>query len=384
MDYENLHKQYKHYSIQGRYLNLEMLTHFLDSRIDKSQWKIMGRSVQDRPIYKCEIGWGKTKILIWSQMHGNESTTTKGLLDFLNMLQDDYAVAKNILKAYSFLIIPILNPDGAEVYTRVNANEIDLNRDFQDLSQPESRLLMQCFKTFKPDYCYNLHDQRSIFGVGATGKPATISFLAPSFNEEKEYNESRLQSVALIMKMVKVLSVYIPGQIGRFDDSFNINCVGDTFQSLQTPTILIEAGHFPEDYEREKTRKFVFIALLSAFQCSDENDVVVDLLKDYLQIPQNIPNYFDFVYKNVGFNYEDSKLITNFAVQFREQLIDNKIHFNGFIAKVGNLEDYFGHVECDFKEGVYTDGANDFPKLDTKAHFLINNNVKFVNGLVKK
>jgi murein tripeptide amidase MpaA len=35
----------------------------------------------------------------------------------------------------------MLNPDGAKTYTRENANKVDLNRDSQDLTQPESKIL---------------------------------------------------------------------------------------------------------------------------------------------------------------------------------------------------------------------------------------------------
>jgi hypothetical protein len=384
MEYDKLHVQYKEKTIQGRYLILETIAKFVDSWEIKNRWQIIGQSVQDRPIYKCQIGSGKIKILIWSQMHGNESTTTKGLIDFLNLLQGDSEIAKVVLKTYSFYVIPMLNPDGAEVYTRVNANEVDLNRDFQNLTQPESQLLMHCFKDFKPHYCYNLHDQRTIFGVGAAGKPATISFLAPAFNDIKAYDDNRLKSVESIMNMVAVLQRLIPGQIGRFDDGFNINCAGDTFQSLKTPTILIEAGHFPHDYEREETRKYVFIALLSAFYSSNENYTVDDTLSDYLRIPQNIPNYFDFVYKNVTIKYDYSSFITNFALQFSEVLVGNKIQFNGFVAKVGSLDDFHGHQEYDCEEAIYTSDEGGVPILDEKASFSLNKNVKFVNGLIKK
>lgn len=383
MNHDIIYSKYKEKSVRGRYLNLEALTSFLENWNNKSQWQIADYSVENRPIYLGEIGHGKIKILMWSQMHGNESTTTKGLLDFLNLLKDDTSISRVILDAYSFRIIPMLNPDGSEVYTRTNANDVDLNRDFQTLTQPESKLLMKCYLEFKPDYCFNLHDQRTIFGVGATGKPATISFLAPSFNKEKEYDGARLQSVAMIMRMVQVLQRYLPGQIGRFDDGFNINCVGDTFQALKTPTILLEAGHFPKDYEREETRKFVFIALLSAFCSSSENDIVAPNLDDYLHIPQNMPNYFDFVYKNVTINYDNSDLITNFAVQFRELLIGKEIFFNGFIAKVGSMEGFFGHVEVDCCEAFYSDTGRNFPLLDEKADFSIGNEIKFVKGLVK-
>ncbi|MDV7398374.1 DUF2817 domain-containing protein, partial [Arthrospira platensis SPKY1] len=102
---------------------------------------------------------------------------------------------------FKFLVIPILNPDGAIAYTRENANQVDLNRDFIHFSQPESRLLQKVYEEFQPDWCGNLHDQRTIFGVGDTDKPATISFLAPSYNDVKEYNATRLKAVKAIVAM---------------------------------------------------------------------------------------------------------------------------------------------------------------------------------------
>ena len=383
MNYEKVYSKCVENLISGRYINLSMIKPLLQGWSKNFNVEIVGQSVQHRPIYECQIGHGKSKILIWSQMHGNESTTTKGLIDFMNLLNGDTEIASAILRRYSFYIIPMLNPDGAEVYTRANANDVDLNRDFQNLTQPESSALMRRFKEIEPDFCFNLHDQRTIFGVGTTGKPATLSFLAPAFNAEKEYDTARLRSVEMIMKMVGVLQDFIPGQIGRFDDSFNNNCVGDAFQSFKIPTILIEAGHYQGDYEREITRKYVFIALLSVFNLEHENVIVSNPLSDYLRFPQNMPNFFDFVYKNVKINYEKSDLITNFAVQFREELLGNKIIFNGFIAKIQNIDGFFGHVEHDADNAVYSDEFENIPKLDTKASFYLNNKVMFVNGLVK-
>ena len=62
-------------------------------------------------------------------MHGNESTGTKAVFDLLNYLQSNDLFAQMITKEITLKIIPILNPDGAQQYTRKNANEIDLNRD---------------------------------------------------------------------------------------------------------------------------------------------------------------------------------------------------------------------------------------------------------------
>lgn len=384
MNLEQLFSQYKEQSIEGRYITLDSILPLLKKINTNNQVEIIGKSVLENPIFKYQIGTGKIKILLWSQMHGNESTTTKGLFDFINVLNGDSDLAKKLLTTFTFCCIPMLNPDGAKLYTRENANKVDLNRDSQNLSQPESRVLRETFEKFGPDYCYNLHDQRTIFGVGSTGKPATLSFLAPAYNEAREINESRLKAINLIAGINEVLQQYIPGQVGRFDDSFNINCIGDTFQSLGVPTVLFEAGHFPNDYLREETRKYVFIALVSSFNILSENDIVVNKFDNYLSISQNKVVFYDFMYKNIKINYDGIEIITNFAAQYKEELIEGKIYFNAYIVRISDLDNYFGHFEYDAKGALYQDKKDNIPKLDQKADFYLDNNVKFVNGLIKK
>ncbi|MFH6996365.1 M14 metallopeptidase family protein [Flavobacterium sp. FlaQc-57] len=383
MNLEELFNQNKEQSIEGRYLTLDHIQPLLNKLNTNNQVKIIGKSVLGEPIYSYEIGTGETRIYLWSQMHGNESTTTKALFDFINVLNNGSEFAEKLLKNFTFYSIPILNPDGARLYTRENANKIDLNRDSQNLTQPESTILREQFEAFKPHYCFNLHDQRTIFGAGTTGKPATVSFLAPSYNEEREVNDTRLKAINVIAGINDVLQKYIPGQVGRFDDSFNINCIGDTFQFLGVPTILFEAGHFPNDYEREVTRKFIFFSLISSFKLIFENDLVDNRINDYLNISQNKVVFYDFMYKNIKINYDGIEIITNFVAQYKEELIENKIHFNAYIIEVGELENYFGHYEYDAKGAIYSDDFTNFPKSNQKADFYLNKNVKFVNGLIK-
>ena len=383
MDFESLFSQYQIDELSGRYITLENIEPLLNRWNTDNQLSVIGYSVENRPIYKYVIGTGKNRMLLWSQMHGNESTTTKAVFDLLNLLHSKTEIGNKYLKNFTFCILPMVNPDGAKLYTRENAAKVDLNRDANLLTQPESKALLLAFDTFKPDYCYNLHDQRTIFGAGNSGKPATISFLAPSYNERREVNTNRARAIDVIVAMNETLQRYIPGQVGRFDDSFNINCIGDTFQALNTPTILFEAGHFQNDYNREETRKFIFIALLSGFNFINENVVVSNSLNDYLNIPQNMVNFYDFVYKNVKINYDSNKIITNFAAQFKEELIDNKIQFQAKIAQIDNLDHFFGHVEYDAKGADFIGENDDFPELDQNANFNFNNNVKVVNGTVK-
>jgi hypothetical protein len=378
MNYLQLHEQNKENSLFGRYITL----HHIEPILQKYKAITIGKSVLGKPIYKLEFGAGKTKILMWSQMHGNESTTTKGLFDYINFLHSKTEESDRILKNFSFCILPILNPDGAELYTRENANGIDLNRDAQNLSQPESIILRNIFNEFQPDYCYNLHDQRTIFGVDDTGKPATVSFLAPAFNESRDINAVRLKAIHVIVAMNDVLQQYIPNQVGRFDDSFNINCVGDTFQYLYVPTILFEAGHFPHDYEREETRKYIFIALFSGIEFLHENDIVISKIDDYLKIPQNKVVFYDFVYKNVKINYDGKDKIINFAAQYKEVLYKGKVQFEARIAQIGNLDNFFGHVVVDANGEPFSSEENDFPKIDQKADFCLGKSKKVVNGLI--
>lgn len=383
MEALELFYKYKEQSIQGRYLTLEKILPILERHNTNNQLKQVGVSVMQKPIYTYQIGTGKTKIFLWSQMHGNESTTTKALLDFINFLNGDSELAQELLEIFTFLAIPILNPDGAELYTRENANKVDLNRDSQDLSQPESATLRGVFEVFQPDFCYNLHDQRTIFGVADTGKPATVSFLAPSYNEQREVNATRLKAINTIAAINEVLQNFIPGQVGRFDDSFNINCIGDTFQYLGVPTILFEAGHFPKDYQREETRKYIFISLLVGFTSFSENDVVDNKITQYLNIPQNNVSFYDFIIKNVRINYDGNEIITSFAIQYKEELIEGEVLFKGYIAALTNLDSFFGHYTYDANGAYYKDDLDNLPIINQIANFSLDNEVVFVNGVNK-
>jgi len=378
MNYLQLHQDYKEASLFGRYLTLDAIQPLLNKYANE----VIGESVLRKPIYKLQFGTGKIRILMWSQMHGNESTTTKALFDFINLLHTDAALGKKLLSEFTFCLLPMLNPDGSKLYTRENANGIDLNRDAQDLSQPESQALRKTFNDFKPDFCYNLHDQRTIFGAGADGNPATVSFLAPAYNESREINDVRIKAMNVIVAMNKILQQYIPKQVGRFDDSFNLNCVGDTFQYLNVPTILFEAGHFQEDYDREITRRCIFIALVSGLQYCYENDIVHNKIDDYVKIPQNKVVFYDFVYKNVKINYDGIEKISNFAAQFREVLTNDKITFEAVIVQLDQLENYFGHVEIDAEGRTYHDDENSIPKIGTKANFSLGD-IVIINGNIQ-
>ncbi|KUF43254.1 DUF2817 domain-containing protein [Myroides marinus] len=342
MDYTSLVKNYTNKYVADRYVTVENVEPFLMDLNQNFKIEERGKSVEGRSIKTISWGVGSIRIFMWSQMHGNESTTTKAALDFLLMLNDckEDFVAQWYQK-FTLLIVPVLNPDGAHYYTRVNANQVDLNRDSIDLSQPESKLLRKLFDEFKPHYAFNLHDQRTIFGVGDTGKPATISFLAPSYNEAREINDNRLEAIKLIVSMNDDLQGVIPGQVGRFDDGFNINCIGDYFQSQNVPTILFEAGHYPNDYSREVTRKVVFRSLIVVVSAIFEKNYDNNLVDSYLSIPENEKNFNDLNIEYVKWKKTGDEYIVK--IQFLEQLKGEYVKFYPIIVDIIKKETKFVH-----------------------------------------
>lgn len=328
---------------QGRYLPPELLGELLAQYTPPGTLSVIGHSAQRRPIFQVRLGSGPIKILMWSQMHGNESTTTKALLDLLSYLQKAPR-ANSLLSAIELCLIPMLNPDGALAYTRVNANGVDLNRDAACRNEPESRVLRQVFEGFAPHFCFNLHDQRSIYGVGDSGVSATLSFLAPSADPERTITPARRQAMKLIAGLASALSTQLPGGIGRYDDSFNANCVGDQFQMAGVPTLLFEAGHYPNDYERETTRRLVFLALWEALQLIIADSFSTNPVEAYQAIPENRKNFVDILIKNPGMLNERYKELPVLALHFEERLHDGELLFMPALPEAGLTESCFGHV----------------------------------------
>ena len=352
----NWHKNHKEKRLFGRYITLEKVTPLLEEITEVFQVNVAGYSVQNRPIHTIEIGRGNTKILMWSQMHGNESTTTKAVFDFIKSIQDGTLENRipNFFDKFTLCIIPILNPDGAHLYTRNNANDVDLNRDAQEQSQPESAVLKTFFEEFNPDYCFNLHGQRTIYGFEETGMPSVLSFLAPSADKGRSVTLSRKRSMSIITSIYKDLKVYLPGQIGRYDDSFNINCVGDTFQSLEVPTVLFEAGHVRDDYMREDTRRYIFLSLVSALRSIAQKNSYDT--REYDEIPEHQKCFCDVLIANTASG--------NIPIQYKEFLENDTILFTPQIADKELTNSTFGHRLIDAQGGkidiIYqkTEGQN--------------------------
>ena len=343
----DLFSEYKEETLSGRYITSDLIQPLIDQYSKILDVEQVGMSENDLPIYLIKLGTGSKTLVYWSQMHGNESTTTKAVFDFLKLLTNHKAdfVAK-ILEECTLYIIPILNPDGAKAYTRLNYHNIDLNRDAQDLSQKESLVLDKVLRQNKPDFAFNLHGQRTIFSAGLVNKPATVSFLSPAAAQNRNITESRKKAMDVIVYMNKILQKFIPGQVGRYDDGFNLNCVGDTLSSRNIPVILFEAGHYPQDYEREEARKFIFYSLISSAYYIASETITGNLYDEYFEIPENEKLFYDIIIRDVILEEKN----VDIAIQYEEILEENVIKFLPKVVKIDNLKKFYGHREINGKK----------------------------------
>lgn len=140
----------------------------------------IGDSIEGRSINYVRAGTGPLGVLLWSQMHGDESTATSALFDLFAYLDRhrDEPVAKRILSRLTLHVVPMLNPDGAERFQRRNAQSIDVNRDALRLQTPEGRTLKALRDRVAPQIGFNLHNQSWRTSVGDPPKPASISLLS--------------------------------------------------------------------------------------------------------------------------------------------------------------------------------------------------------------
>ena len=225
----------------------------------------VGRSNANREIYQMEFGKGPLKVFMWSQMHGDEPTATSALIDLFAYLEKEKHsdLVKKISDTMTIRAVPMLNPDGCEMYKRRNLQDIDINRDALDLATPEARLLKKLRDDWSPAIGFNLHDQNALTTVGASPMQAAISVLVVYGDAEKTTSPGQERNLRLASMIVTALQKFIPGHIGRYGDEYTPTAFGDNFSAWGTPTILIETGQL---YGKDEMFlvKMNFVAYLAA------------------------------------------------------------------------------------------------------------------------
>jgi hypothetical protein len=262
----------------------------------------VGTSVEGRSINLIKLGHGPTKIFMWSQMHGDESTATRALLDVLNIIgsNDSESFINAVIEGTTLFLLPMVNPDGAERYQRRNALDIDINRDAVALQTPEARALKGVRDEFQPEFGFNLHDQDPRFAVGNTDRIAAVALLAPAYDEAKSTNEVRRRAIHLASFFADILSHLVPGHVSLYDDSHDPRAFGDRMQFWGTSTVLVESGGWLGDPEKEYLRKLNAIGLLSSCHAIATGEFLKSDVSLYESLPVNNKNVFDIIIRDAS------------------------------------------------------------------------------------
>lgn len=367
---------------QNRYFSPERLTEFIEKFRSCSDFKVsvVGKSEFGNEIYKVSVGAGPIKIMAWSQMHGNEATGTLALLEYFELISS--AAMREVWNELSFVCVFMVNPDGAANFTRRNGYNVDLNRDAQAKKALETKLLVDQINLEKPDVSLNLHDQRNIFGVTGTGNPATISFLAPSYNRERAINNCRKKCMLLIAGIAEGLSRQIGASIGKYSDEYYPTAFGEYVQSLGVPCILIESGAAADDPNREVARKMNVYCMFKLFSDLIDNSWKNRTIRQYQGIPENNTDYFDIIIKNIKFGFKERVDSMDMGIHIKQELESGELIDYYQITDIGDLS---------FKNGLEVIDA--FEEKQVHAGFELNAlldlelssvNVTFVKGIRKK
>lgn len=321
---------------------------------------VIGHSFSGQAINCLTLGFGPKKVVMWSQMHGDESTATAAVLDIIHLLSAELVTSLNAdwQSLLTIHIIPMLNPDGAQVGTRENAQGIDINRDAMALQTPEGKALEALVTEKQPHFAFNLHDQHDYYRCGADGKSSTLAFLAPAFNSKKTIDPARQKAMALIAELQLQAKPFLPDNIARYDDEYSARSFGDKIAERGISTILIESGHYPNDPNRQVARTMNVFTLLHALdmlcdEASWTDDKTIKALEEqYWQIPENREYQLcDLLIKNLGF--AKNSFTTDIAVRKYD-----RFEKSFFVADIGDLREQYGLETIEASGYLYDPGRS--------------------------
>jgi hypothetical protein len=259
-----------------------------------------GQSVEGRSIRMFSFGRGKIKVLLWSQMHGDEPTATAALLAIFNFFAQNFnsTLVQELYRQLQIHALVMLNPDGAERLQRRNSQGIDINRDARNLQTAEGRILKKVKEEIQPDFGFNLHEMRGRETVGESGEILTIALMAPPFNAANDNSPARIRAKKLTIIIKDALEPLISGHIARYKADYMPRAFGDIFQNCGVSTVLLESG-LPSNKDPHQLLRLDFVSFLAAFCAISDGSIEKADEQIYEKIPLEGTNLFDLLIKNI-------------------------------------------------------------------------------------
>ncbi|MBI4693060.1 MAG: hypothetical protein HY749_03485 [Gammaproteobacteria bacterium] len=127
------------------------------ARLETLGWSVHGRPLEALHLAAPGGAGPRLKIMLVGSQHGaSEGAGSESLL----VLARDVAVGglRDLLEHLELVLVPNPNPDGRELDQSANARDVNLNRDYVLLSQPEARALAQAVLSAAPDVLLDIHE----------------------------------------------------------------------------------------------------------------------------------------------------------------------------------------------------------------------------------
>jgi protein MpaA len=129
---------------------------------------VIGHSVEGRPIEAVHVGGKGPVVLVVGCIHGNECAGVSVIA----------ALARARPAHEDLWLISVANPDGTAHDQRLNAHGVDLNRNFPDGREPETRALVAFIRRIHPALTVWFHQPQNVVRAWGRSRAAARRYAA--------------------------------------------------------------------------------------------------------------------------------------------------------------------------------------------------------------
>jgi hypothetical protein len=178
-----------------------------------------GLSGEGRQLLYATVGDGPDVFWLQARIHGNELHSTEAVLQILRYLGSSGSPeAQRIRDALTVIVIPMYNPDGATANIRQSTTptRIDLNRDWENFAQPESRAFYALWERLRPRLALDLHHFGQASRVQGTNELNSFQIGARSIDPSRMTAQQWLTNRQMAMISVDALRSLGTAGIARY------------------------------------------------------------------------------------------------------------------------------------------------------------------------
>jgi protein MpaA len=212
--------------------------------------RVVGTSVEGRPIEYCVLGRGDEVVFIMGTIHGDEPAC-KPLVERLG---SHLRSNPDLLANRRVVLMPVANPDGLERSTRENVRGVDLNRNFpaenfvssrahgtDPLSEPESKAIQAVLDRYRPVRVVSVHQPYGVIDYDGPGEALAHAMAAHCELPVKRVGSlpGSLGSYVGLTLGTPMITLELPESAGKLSEQQLWDAYGD---------VLLAAIRFPEKH----------------------------------------------------------------------------------------------------------------------------------------